>query len=100
MWIWRVISLVFFLMGCYLSIFSAFLFDAPGSESNLTIVSIFYIIVSIPIVSLVGIITGMYQFPLLVCIEIVSIIILVGIPSNRTMILDRMNKRVKKTQSP
>jgi hypothetical protein len=96
MWIWRVVSLFFFLIGCYFSIFSVFLFDAPGSESNPTILSIFYIIISIPLVSLAGIITGMYQFPLLVCIEIVSIIILLRVLSTRTMILDRMNKIKKR----
>ena len=64
--IWHIVNIFFFLIGSYLSIFSAFLFDAPGSESNPFILSLFYSIISIPILSICGLVTGSYIFPLLI----------------------------------
>jgi hypothetical protein len=64
--LWHIINIFFFLIGCYLSIFSAFLFDAPDSTSNPYILSLFYSIISIPILSICGFITGNYIFPLLI----------------------------------
>ena len=64
--IWHIINILFFIIGSYLSIFSAFLFDAPESASNPFILSLFYSIISIPILSICGLVTGSYIFPLLI----------------------------------
>ena len=66
--IWRIISVFFFIIGCYFSIFSAFLFDAPGSNVNPFTISLFLFIISIPILSICGIITGSYIYPTIIMI--------------------------------
>lgn len=67
-WIWTIVSLFFFIIGCYLSIFSAFLFDAPESTSNPFILAFFYSIISIPLLSILGILTGESVYPILIII--------------------------------
>jgi hypothetical protein len=69
-WIWTIVSLFFFFIGCYLTIFSAFLFDAPESTSNPFILSLFYSIISIPLLSMIGILTGDSVYPIIVFILI------------------------------
>ena len=63
--IWHIVNLFFFVIGCYLSIFSAFIFDAPNSTSNPFNLFVFFSIISIPILSILGLITGNYIYPLI-----------------------------------
>jgi hypothetical protein len=100
-WLWTIVSLFFFIIGCYLSIFSAFLFDAPESTSNPFILSLFYSIISIPLLSMIGILTGESVYPILVFILITGWITLltvaIGSVSTFTIKYDDMKQFMKQT---
>jgi hypothetical protein len=74
-WEWSILSLLCFIFGSYLSIFSAYLFDAPNSTSNPFTVGLFLIIISIPVISLAGILTGSSVYPLFVIIMFFTVVI-------------------------